>query len=221
MGKEFLDVLCHILLHLLENPFRLVLRQITQEVGRFGEGHLFDDVGGVRRIEIFDQAHLDLRVGFFEGLGGRLHIEGTKDGGALMDIEILDDIRQIGRMELSQTVLGDRQSEEIRRGDGLDKFPGDQLIRQGVVKKDPEEEIDRALQSHTPQEAMKAHIHMDQVEDFLRLEKLQVVHPPDLRPVRVHHLLVQEGVFQQQFSRAEHRRSGSLPVGGDGQRACH
>ncbi len=89
MGEEFLYILRHILLHLLEDPFRLVFRQISQEVGRFGEGHLFDDVGGIRRIEILDQAHLDLRIGLFEGFGGRFHIEGTEDSRALVDIQDL------------------------------------------------------------------------------------------------------------------------------------
>ncbi len=69
-------------------------------------------------------------------------------------------------MELGQTVLGDGQPEQIRRGEGLDKLPGDQLIRHGVIEEYPEEKADRTLQSHAPQETVKSHIHMDQVEDL-------------------------------------------------------
>ena len=149
---------------------------------------------------VFDQAHLDLRIRLLQGLGGRFHIEGPEDGGSLVDIEFLDDVRQIRRMELGQAVLGDRQPQQIRRGEGLDEFPGDQLIRHVVVEKDLEEEIRSAFSDRPPHETVETDIHMDQVEDLLRLEKLQIVDPPDLCPVRIDHLLVQEGFLQQEFS---------------------
>ncbi len=54
----------------------------------------------------------------------------------------------------------------------------------------------------------------------MRLEKLQVVDPPDLRPVRIHHLLVQEGILQEKFAGTERRLPEILRLEGMGNERC-
>jgi hypothetical protein len=66
--------------------------------------------------------------------------------------------------------------------------------------------IDQTYQSDPSQEAVKSYIHVDQVEGVLRLEKLKVIHTPDLSPVGIDYLLIQEGFFQEHLPRAERRR---------------
>jgi len=68
-----------------------------------------------------------------------------------MDIEILDDVGQIRRMDLRHSVLGNRQSQQIRRGKRLNELPSDQLIFHLVVEEGPEEETGHFHQADSPQ----------------------------------------------------------------------
>jgi hypothetical protein len=117
-----------------------------------------------------------------------------------VDVELLDDVRQIRRVELGKAVLGDGQPQQVRRGKGLHELPRDQLIRHLVVEEFAEQKADRPHQADTPQQPAESDIHMDQVKDLVGLEKLQVVDPTYFRPVRVDHLLVQKGLLQEEFA---------------------
>ena len=46
---------------------------------------------------------------------------------------------------------------------------------------------------------MKADIDMNQVQEVIGPEELQVIHPPDFRPVRIDDLLVQKGLLQRKL----------------------
>ena len=52
--------------------------------------------------------------------------------------EILDDIGQVGRVKMGQFLLRDAELEEIRTGEELDIFPGDELIGK-VIGEEPAE----------------------------------------------------------------------------------
>ena len=53
--------------------------------------------------------------------------------------QILDDIGQVRRMEVGQLLLGDAEMEEVRPGEELDIFPGDELIGE-VIGEEPMEQ---------------------------------------------------------------------------------
>ena len=79
MDQEFLHILGDLLLHLLQDPLGFLFGEVAEKVGRLAGGHLLDDVRGLGRVQVLDQADLDLGVGLLQGFGRRLHIQGLKD----------------------------------------------------------------------------------------------------------------------------------------------
>ena len=205
MGHQLDDVFRALLLHFLEDVLRGILGKVLQQVRRFAGGHLLDDVGRLRGVEVLDQADLDFRVRFLQGFGGGLHVEGLEDGGPLVDVQLLDDVREIRRVQLGQAALRDLEPQQVGRCQGLDELPGDELVGQGIVKKPVQQGIHEPLHADPPHQPPEADVHMDQVQPLARLQKLQVVDAPDLGPVGVHDLLVQEGLLQQEFVVAQGR----------------
>jgi hypothetical protein len=57
-----------------------------------------------------------------------------ENSASLIDIQIFDDIRQVSGMKLSKAALGDLQTQQVRGSKRLDEFPGNKLVRQGLIE---------------------------------------------------------------------------------------
>ena len=110
-----------------------------------------------------------------------------------MDIQFLDDVRQVGGMEEGQAVLGDLQAQEVRGGEGLHEPPGNKVVSQVVIEEPLKKLVRRLLQAHPAHEPPEAHVHMDQKEAAVHFQQMEVIHPQNLGPVGIDNLLVQEG----------------------------
>src|SRR5512136_2206008 len=103
-----------------------------------------------------------------------------KDGRSFTTAQVLDDIRQIRRVEVHQFLLGHAQVEEIRAGEELDIFPGNKLIRK-VIREEPTKGlIHYFLPSHPPHQSSKAHIDMNQPEIRAHSEEMKIIYPDHL-----------------------------------------
>ena len=125
-------------LHLLEDFTRTGLRQVAQQVGGRVRVHLLDDVGGAGAVERFEDGHLDVRIDFLERLGRDLLVDRLEDRLALGGRQILDDVGDIGRVDLRQPLVGDFQLDASSRVglEEIDELPGDDprrnLLQQGA-----------------------------------------------------------------------------------------
>src|SRR5713226_7237713 len=60
----------------------------------------------------------------------RSRIEGGEDGVAIVRAELVDDIRDVGRVQLGELGVGDPQLDRADVGlDRIDRLPGNQLLR--------------------------------------------------------------------------------------------
>jgi hypothetical protein len=79
-----------------------------------------------------------------------------------VDVHVLDDVREIGRMKRSQSSLGNLQLQSIRVGKGLSKGPGNKPVFECVVKKPFEEPYHASLKTEASQEPPEPDIDLDE-----------------------------------------------------------
>ena len=136
--------------------------------------------------------------------------------------EILDDVGDVGRMQLGQTLVGDLQFDAARRigFEQVDELPGDDARRNPLEQGAQRERRHDALREPADG-AAGADVDRDDVEqqvavDRRRLE-LDVVDPDHLAAVDVDDLLIEEVALEQQQAvggretlplRARRRRRG-------------
>jgi hypothetical protein len=145
--EELRDLTTLLGLHLLQNLRRLVLRQVAEQV-RGGVGvHLLDDVGGAILVERLDDRDLHVGVELLERLGGDLLVDGLEHRFALGRRQVLDDVGDVGGMELREAPVGDLQLHPAR-GVGLeqvDELPRDDARRNFFEQRAQRERRDEPL----------------------------------------------------------------------------
>ena len=117
--EKFDDFLAGLGLHLDQDLFGAILREVAEEVGGGVGIHFLDDVGGAFGVERFDDRLLDLGLDLFESFGCDIFVEGAEDGFALVGGEIFDDVGDIGGMERGQAFVRNLELDAAR-GIGLD-----------------------------------------------------------------------------------------------------
>ena len=78
--------------------------EIAEQVGGGVGIHLLDDVGGAIAVERLDDRHLDVGIDLFERFGGDLFVDGLEHRFALGRRQVLDDVGDVGRMQLREAL---------------------------------------------------------------------------------------------------------------------
>jgi hypothetical protein len=141
---------------------------------------------------------------------------------AALDIELLQNVRDIGGTQLGQLVLahielhlrhhadrarrractGQRElTRRAARSHNLNRLyiiPGNCALRE-LHGRDTAQRIHRWLHAQTTQKAAKADIDSQQAGNMLDLHQLQIVHLHHAKTLRIHDLLIQNVAAQQQF----------------------
>ena len=190
-------------LHLAEDLVGVLLFELAEQVGGRAGIHLLDDVGGAVGIERFDDRHLDVGIDLFERLGGDLLVDRLEHRFALGRREILDDVGDVGRVQLRQALVGDLQLDAPRRIglEQIDELPRDHPRRNPLEQRAQRERRDDALRQ-APDRAAGADVDGDDVDremavDRRRLE-LDVVDADHLAAVDVDDLLVEQVALEEQ-----------------------
>ena len=102
-------------LHLHQDFFRAIVRQIGQQVGRRVRFHLFDDVGRAIGIQRLHHRLLEFRLQLFQRARRYFLVQRLEHSLALVRSQFLNDVRYIRRMQLGQPVMRDFQLYAARR----------------------------------------------------------------------------------------------------------
>ncbi len=137
---------------------------------------------------MLDDLHLGVRLHLREGLGHGLHIQVLDEVGPLLVVQVLQDIRQVGRVELIQ--LGPLRDQLQIGGlflQVLDGVPPDEVVFPPLQQK-----LHPQTPGQTPQPDV--HRHGQQVFSFpgFQPEDLDVIDPDHLGPFDVNDLLVHQ-----------------------------
>ena len=111
--------------HLGEDFLRRIGRHVAQQVGSGVGIHLLHDVGGAVGIERAENRDLHLGIDLLQGFGGDLFVEGLEDGFALGWGQVLDNVGDVGGMQLGQAIERDLQLDAAGgiNLDEVNKFP--------------------------------------------------------------------------------------------------
>ena len=127
--------------------------------------HFLDDVGGLFRLQRFQDAGLHLGIDFGERFGGDFAVDGFEDGLAFGGAEFLDDVGQVGGVHLLQLVVRDVEAQPPQ-GVGLHHVA--ELPADGVGRDGPLQAADPAGRQHALQQpaedAADADIHFEHRE---------------------------------------------------------
>ena len=166
--------------------------QVGDEVGGVVGRHLLEDVGGALGGEALEHLDLGLGLHLLDGVGDGLVVERGQDAGPVARRELVDDRRQVGRVELGQAGVRDAQPDRgDARLDRVDVLPVDVSLRRRqpqVAGQDPV----RALDPEPAQQPGRPDIDRHQVEPAVDVVEAQVVDAHDLAPVDVDDLLVEQ-----------------------------
>jgi hypothetical protein len=105
MFEEFDNFLAGLRLHLNQDLFSTILREIGEKVGGGVGIHLLDDVGGAFGVERFDNRALNPGFDLFESLGCNIFIQGAEDSLTLVGSKVFDDIGNVGGMQRGQAFV--------------------------------------------------------------------------------------------------------------------
>ena len=205
--EEFDDFLAGFRLHLDEDLFGAILREVGEEVGGGVGIHFLDDVGGALGVEGFDDGLLDLGIDFLESFGGDIFVEGAEDGFALVGSEVFDDVGDVGGMERGQAFVRDFELDAARGigFDEIDKTPGD-----GAGRNSLEQDVESGAGCEAAQQAADGAAGADidgmNAQDGMRASGLgegvdlefDVVDADDFAPVNVDDLLIEEVAFEKE-----------------------
>ncbi|GIW19984.1 MAG: hypothetical protein KatS3mg065_0280 [Chloroflexota bacterium] len=192
VAEELPDLVGLVALHEGEDLGPGLIRQVGDEVGGVIGAHLFEDVGGALGREVLEDLDLGLGRHLLDGLGRDLVVEGGHDPGPVLRGELVDDRRQVGRVQLAEAGMG---HPELDRGDGgldgVDVLPIDVALRNGEAEVPGDEPVG-ALDAESTEEAGGADVDGDEMEPPLDLVEPEVVDADDLPTVDVDDLLVHE-----------------------------
>ena len=200
VGEQFLDVARLVLLHLLQQLLRPLARHVGEQVRHLVGGHRLQDVRGALDIEPLEDRGLHLRlIDLFQRIRGFLVIEGGEDGTPVVGAELVDDVGDVGRMELGELGMGDPKLDRADVGlHGVDGLPGDELLR----PVQPERRRNASAQPLEPDPARQPatpDIDADDERRAFDLGKLKVVDPHHPAAVHVDDLLVEDLPCQPQL----------------------
>ncbi len=190
-------------LHLLENRPRLFRGQLPQQVRGRVRAHLLDDVGGAIGIERLDDGDLRPGVQLFERAGRDLFIERLENGLALGRRQILDDVRDIGRVERRKPLIGDL---ELHTAGWIALEEIDEMPRNDP-RGNPREQLSETVPGHDsagepsdgpPRADVDAEHGQDELVTLRPGVELHVVHPHQLPALDVDDLLVEQIPLQEQ-----------------------
>ena len=121
--------------------------ELAEQVGGGVGIHFLDDVGGAILVERFDDRHLDVGIDLLERLGGHFLVDRLEDRLALGRRQILDDVGDVGRMQLRQPLVGDLQLDAPRRVglEQVDELPRDDARRNPLEQRAQRERRHDAL----------------------------------------------------------------------------
>ena len=153
------------------------------------------------------------RIDLLERLGRDLLVDRLEHRLALGRRQVLDDVGDVGRVQLRQPFVGDLQLDPPRRVglEQVDELPGDDPRRDLLEQRPQRERRDDAL-AETADRAPGADVDGDDVESDVAVDRrrveLDVVDAHDLAAVDVDDLLIEEVALEQQQAV---RRSVGLP----------
>ena len=184
------------LLHQAEDLLAALVREVGHQVRGLVRIHLLEDVGRARRLQVFEDVDLCLGFHLADGVGRRLVVEGCDHADSVVAAELVDDRRQVCRVELGQALVGDSQ---LHAGDRpLDRIyvlPVDVPLRDLAVETACESPP-RPLDAEPAQQPGGADVHGDQVQRAFDLVEPQVVDADHLAAVDVDDLAVHQVLLE-------------------------
>ena len=197
IAQELLDLLCLVLLHEREDLLACRLGQVGDEVGRVVRAHLLEDVGSSSRLEVLEDLDLGVGLHLFHGIGDGLVVERGEDAGAILRRQLVDDGREVGRVELGQAGVGHAELDRCDRAlDGVDILPVDEPLLDGNAKiagQRPE----RTFDAEPSEEPGRADVDGDDPQRSLDDIEAQVVDTHHPAAVDIDDLLVHEVRLEQ------------------------
>ena len=85
----------------------------------------------------------------------------------------------------------------------MDKPPGNELVFQVVVEKPEEKPLHDRLQTDPPHKPAEPYVDMDKPERPVHFQEMKIVDPQNFGAVGIDDLLVQQGILEPDFTRAE------------------
>ena len=190
-------------LHLPEDLSGAIFGEVAEQVGRGIGIHFLDDVGGAIGVERLDDRHLDLRIELFQRLGGDFLVDRFEHRFALGRGQVLDDVGDVRRMHLRETLVLDLQLDAARRVglEEIDEVPRDDARRNPLEQRPQRERRHHAL-GETPNGAARADVDGQDVQQQVAVDRrridLDVVHAHDLPAVHVDDLLIEQVALEQE-----------------------
>src|SRR5512133_3897001 len=213
--QQFLDVFGIFLVHHVQQFLGLLLRKVTEYVGRFVRLHFFQDVGHLLVVQLIDDEVTHVRFEFVEGFAGGFRIDRIKHGADALDRNVFNDIGQVGRMHLVHLVAGNVERQFGGVGlQWLNVFPADLGVRD-VLAERLCNRFPQSLVTQAPQQAAKSDVDREYAQFLIEVSQFDVVDPYDLGAVHIDNLLVQQVAFDEDlaFARCEGGEPGRAQPG--------
>ena len=111
--EESANIIALLFLHEAQDLFAAHGREVGNRVGRFVWTHLLEQVGNATWLKVFEQVGARLWLQLFERFCSSLIVERVHDVGAVARRQLIDDRREIGRVQLREA--GVRHAEAYAR----------------------------------------------------------------------------------------------------------
>ena len=152
-----------------------------------------------RVVEVVDELGLQLVFHLGDCLGGARVVEVVEHGGALLGVELLEDVRDVGGVKLVEAAMGDRELHlrEVAV-EQVHVVPCDDLLVDTLLERLRHRNrrfLDEGVQS--AQDAARADLRAEKAQLGARLGELEVVDADDLHALRVDDLPVHEVACKQ------------------------
>ena len=193
IGKQLFNVFGLVFLHLLQQLLRPFPRHVREQVGHLIRRHRLQDVGGPFDVEALQDRGLHVRlIDLLEGVGGLLVAQGGKDRAPVIRAELVDDVGDVGRVQLGELRVSDPQLDRAHvTAHRVNRFPGDQPLRPIQVDGggDPAAE---AFERDAPGQPAAADVNPHQQQRPLDLRELEVVDADHSPAIHVDDLLIED-----------------------------
>jgi hypothetical protein len=148
-------------------------------------------------VKVFQHLDLGLGVHLLDGIGDGFVVERGEHTGAVLRRQLIDDFRQVGRVELGQTGVRDPQLDRRNRAlNRVDVFPVDVALVKWAVEP-AREAARRTFNAKAAQQSGRANIDCHQAQRALDHVQAEVVDAHDTAAVNVDDLLVHQILLQQ------------------------
>ena len=199
-------------LHFQQDFRGALFGQIGQQVGGRVGFHFFDDFRRALRVERLEDCLLHFGLDFFQGPGGYVLVQGLEHGLALVGSQVFDDIRDVGRMQFGQALVGNLELYPAGRigFDEVDKVPGNgsrgDLPQQGPQRdqREPRPSAIAGLRLAGPTSTEPTFRTRPVGDGFLK--KIEIVDPDDFSAENVDDLLIEQIAAQQKHAFRRRRR---------------